>query len=101
MTIALDHDRFGAHTRTLSARAEAMTEQRREIELDVERLLASWQGVAAGRFAEAWQEWRDGADGVIAALVARTDSLHATRDDLAATDSNVGDSGDRLRGRLG
>lgn len=101
MTIALDHAGFGAHTRTLSFRSEAMNEHRREIERDVERLLGSWRGVAAERFAEAWLEWRDGADGVIAALVARTDSLHATRGDLAATDSHVGDSGDRLRGRLG
>lgn len=101
MTITLDHESFTAQTRSIGSRAVAMRERRRETERDVERLLASWRGAAADRFAEAWAEWRDGADGVIAALEARTESLMATRDDLSATDAHVGDVGARLRGRLG
>ena len=44
-------------------------------------LLASWRGAAALRFGELWPEWREGADGVIAGLGARADSLGAARDD--------------------
>lgn len=101
MTIALDHDRFTTHTRAIASRAEAMSERRNAIEHEVERLLASWRGAAADRFEEAWQEWRDGADGVINGLAARTESLIATRDDLIAADALAEDAGSRLRGRLG
>ena len=101
MTITLDQASFTAQTRAIASRADAMSERRKELELDVEQLLASWRGAAADRFAEAWQEWRDGADGVIASLAARTESLVATRDDLAATDVRVAADGARLRRRLG
>jgi WXG100 family type VII secretion target len=101
MTITLDHQSFAARTLTIGSRADAMSQRRREIERDVDRLLASWRGAAADRFAEAWLAWRDGADGVIAGLAARAESLAATRDDLAATDARIADSGARLRGRLG
>jgi WXG100 family type VII secretion target len=101
MTITLDHQGFTAQTRAIGSRAGAMSERRREIERDVDRLLASWRGAAADRFAEAWLEWRDGADGVIASLEARAESLTAARDDLMGTDAHVGDRSARLRGRLG
>lgn len=101
MTVTLDHQSFTAHTREIGLRADALRERRREIEHDVERLLASWRGAAADRFAESWLEWRDGADGVIVSLAARVESLAATRDDLLETDAHVGDKGARLRGRLG
>jgi len=101
MTITLDHQSFTARTLTIGSRADAMSQRRREIERDVDRLLTSWRGAAADRFAEAWLEWRDGADGVIAGLAARGESLAATRDDLAETDARIADSGARLRGRLG
>lgn len=101
MTITLDHQTFTARTLTIDSRADAMSERRREIERDVDRLLASWRGAAADRFAEAWLAWRDGADGVIAGLAARAESLAATRDDLGATDARIAESGARLRGRLG
>ena len=101
MTITLDHESFTAQTRAIGLRADAMAERRREIERDVDRLLASWRGAAADRFAEAWLEWRDGADGVIAGLAASAEALVATRDDLAAADARIADSGARLRGRLG
>jgi WXG100 family type VII secretion target len=101
MTITIDHESFTARTHTIGSRADAMAERRREIERDVERLLASWRGGAADRFAEAWQQWRDAADGMIASLIARTESLCATLDDLGDTDGSAGDSAARLRGRLG
>jgi WXG100 family type VII secretion target len=101
MTITLDHQSFSAQTHAIGSRAEALSERRREIERDVDRLLASWRGAAADRFAEAWLEWRDGADGVIASLAARAESLAATRDDLAATDAGIAESAARLRGLLG
>ena len=101
MTITLDHQSFSAHTHAIGSHAEAMSQRRREIERDVDRLLASWRGAAADRFAEAWLEWRDGADGVIVALASRAESLAASRDALGAPDNQVADSGARLRGRRG
>jgi WXG100 family type VII secretion target len=101
MTITLDNESFTAQTLAIGGRADAMSERRREIERDVDRLLASWRGAAADRFAEAWLEWRDAADGVITDLAARAEALVVTRDDLAATDARSADSGMRLRGRLG
>lgn len=50
----------------------------RRLELDVDALLAGWQGAAGRSFADGWSQWRAGASDVLAALEAMGQLLAAT-----------------------
>lgn len=99
--IQIDHSRFATSRAALAARAHDMGEQRRDVAVAVEALLAQWHGEAADRFREHWEDWRGGADTVIEALHAHTSSLASIQADLGHTDQESGDAHSRLVGRLG
>jgi WXG100 family type VII secretion target len=81
------------------ARAQAMiaeiasnlVTERQTLDRSVDGLLGSgWSGAAADEYRQAWAEWRDGADRVLAALHAESELLGSTRTAyLAADDGSV------------
>ena len=101
MDISLDPARISYAADTLEARAADLASRRASIEATVESLLADWHGAAATRFAGLWREWRDSASAVNDGLSASVVAVRYARDELVSADAGVGDSHDRLRGRLG
>lgn len=78
-----------------------MATRRTQIEASVDALLSTWHGAAADRFAELWDDWRDGADTVIAGLSSSAVALRAARDDATLADTSSSESHDLLARRLG
>ncbi len=101
MNIRLDPAQLSIGADAVEARAADMATRRTRIEASVDALLATWHGDAADRFAVLWEEWRSGADGVIAGLAASAVALRAARDDVSSTDASSSETHDRLAGRLG
>jgi WXG100 family type VII secretion target len=101
MNIRLDPAQLSIGADAVEARAADMATRRTQIEASVETLLATWHGDAAGRFALLWEEWRDGADGVIAGLGASAVALRAARDDVSGADGTSSEAHHRLSRRLG
>ena len=56
---------------------------------------------SADRFAELWEEWRGGADGVLAGLASSADDLRSARDDVSLADTSSSDTHSLLSRRLG
>ncbi|HXH78961.1 WXG100 family type VII secretion target [Nocardioides sp.] len=101
MNITLDPAHLSVGAAAVDARAADMAARRTHIEASVDALLASWHGDAADRFARLWEEWRTGADDVIAGLTAGAVALRSARDDLCAADASSSDAHDLLSRRLG
>lgn len=101
MNIRLDPAHLSLGADAMETRAADMATRRTHIEASVDALLATWHGDAADRFAGLWEEWRSGADGVIASLAASAVALRAARDDVAGADTSASETHDRLAGRLG
>lgn len=101
MSIRLDSARITSSADAIQSRAEDMSARRMEIERSVDGLLAGWRGEAATAFEALWREWHTGAGRVIGGATASASALRLARDDLSSADASVGESQDRLRGRLG
>lgn len=101
MNIRLDPAQLSIGADAVEVRAADMATRRTQIEASVDALLASWHGAAADRFASLWEEWRDGADGVIAGLAASAVALRAARDDLSLADASSSQAHAHLARRLG
>ena len=101
MNIRLDPAHLSIGADAIEARAADMATRRARIEASVDDLLAGWHGDAAHRFAGLWEEWRAGADGVIAGLAASAGALRTARDDVSLADASSSGTHDRLAGRLG
>lgn len=101
MSITLDPAHLSVGADVVDARANDMVSRRAHIEASVDALLRSWHGDAADRFARLWEEWRTGADDVIAGLVAGAVALRSARDDLCAADVSSSEAHDLLSRRLG
>ena len=101
MNIRLDPAQLSIGADAVEARAADMVTRRTHIEASVDSLLATWHGDAADRFALLWEEWRDGADDVIAGLAASAAALRAARDDVAGADGTSSEAHDLLSRRLG
>ena len=63
-------------------------------------LFGGWRGVAAGQYARAWQEWEEGVDRVLLALLSLTGAMDVARAGLAASDEEAAGRASRLGGRL-
>ena len=100
-TLHLDRAGVAARRDSLAARVADLADQRRQVQQSVEAMLPGWRGAAADGFCSRWQEWRDGADGVIAALGASLDALDLACADLDAADHSRRAASSRLQGRLG
>lgn len=101
MNIQLDPARVTSGADMIAARAADMSARRLAIERTVDALLQGWRGEAAVAFEARWHDWRGEADRVIDGLDATASALRLARDDLTAGDASVGETADRLRGRLG
>ncbi|MEO5663296.1 MAG: WXG100 family type VII secretion target [Nocardioides sp.] len=101
MNIRIDPARITSGADAIASRAADMAVRRLAIERSVDSLLTGWRGDAAAAFEAQWQEWRADADRVIDGLAASTDALRCARDDLSSGDVSVGETQDRIRGRLG
>lgn len=101
MNIQLDPARITTGADAIAARAADMSVRRQAIERSVDSLLRGWRGDASAAFSARWEEWRDEADQVIDGLAASASSLRMARSDLTSGDACVGESHDRIRGRLG
>jgi WXG100 family type VII secretion target len=101
MNIRLDPAHLSIGADAVEARATDMAARRARIQASVDVLLATWHGDAADRFAGLWEEWRTGADSVIAGLAASAVALRAARDDVSSADASSTETYDRLAGRLG
>lgn len=100
-TIHLDRAGVAARRAALAARVDDLTDQRREVAHAVESMLPGWRGAAAESFRTRWDEWREGADAVIAALGADLAALDLAAADLDGADAASGLTSARLQGRLG
>lgn len=101
MNIRLDPAQLSIGADAVEARAADMATRRTQIEASVDALLAGWHGAAADRFADLWEEWRDGVDGVIAGLSASAVALRATRDEMSLADASSSEAHSHLTRRLG
>ena len=101
MNIRLDPAQLSIGADAVEARAADMATRRTRIGASVDALLATWHGDAADRFAGLWEEWRSGADGVIAGLASSAVALRAAHDDVLSTEVSSSETHDRLAGRLG
>ena len=101
MIVRLDPAHLALGADAVEARAADMAARRARIEASVEALLAGWHGDAAARFARLWEEWRTGADGVIAGLAASAVALRSARDDASTADASASGTHDLLCRRLG
>ena len=101
MNIRLDPAQLSIGADAVEARAADMTTRRTQIEASVDALLAGWHGAAADRFDGLWEEWRDGADRVIAGLAASAISLRAARDEVSLADASSSETHSHLARRLG
>jgi WXG100 family type VII secretion target len=101
MHVRLAPARLSLGAGAIQARADEMAVRRTHIEASVDSLLATWRGDAASRFAALWEEWRDGADTVIAGLSAGAVAVRDVRDDLCGADSRSSEIHDLLSRRLG
>ena len=106
MTIQIDHAAFRTGTADVRAGAESLRATCDDLHRDVAALLdGGWTGAAARSYADAWADWRHGADEVLAALAAMARLLDAVHIDLSDRDVDIGvDVGDiatRITGRLG
>lgn len=79
------------------ARAQAMiadiasdlVQERQVLDRSVSSLLGSgWTGAAAEEYRDAWGEWREGADRVLAALHSESELLGSTRAAYVASDDS-------------
>lgn len=100
-TIVLDADGQAATCHDLRARLAGLEERRSAAARTVASLLDSWHGGAADRFAGRWQEWDEGAAGVLEALARSLAAVDLARADLLDTDGRRGTSVAALAGRLG
>jgi WXG100 family type VII secretion target len=101
MNIRLDPAQLSLGADALEARAADMATRRTQVEASVDALLSGWRGAAADRFAGLWEEWRTGADGVIAGLSASAAAVRAARDDVSLADSSSSETHLLLAQRLG
>ena len=100
-TLHLDRAGVAARHRALSARAVDLADEQQRLAEVVRAMLDGWRGDAADAFRGHWEDWRDGAEGVVAALGARLDAVDLACADLDASDAASAVSSSRLRGRLG
>lgn len=100
MTIQLDHDVFEVSLAEVRAEEAELGATLARLTRRVEAVLDDWCGEAATAYAEAWADWRRGADDVRAALIAIADALATTRADLDETDTTTADRAQRLTWRL-
>jgi WXG100 family type VII secretion target len=101
MNLRLDPAQLSIGADAVEDRAADMAARRAQIEAWVDALLADWPGVAADRFAQLWEEWREGADGVIAGLASSAGALRSARDDVSLADTSSSDTHSLLSRRLG
>jgi WXG100 family type VII secretion target len=101
MNVRLDPAQLSIGADAVEARAADMATRRTQIGVSVDALLSTWHGAAADRFAALWQDWRDGADTVIAGLSTSAGTLRAARDDLTLADTSSSEAHDLLAKRLG
>lgn len=97
----LDHAGVANRREALATRVDDLAEQRRQVARAVEAMLPGWRGAAAEEFRARWEAWRDGADGVVAALGASLTVLDLACADLLRADDAADLTSSRLRGRLG
>jgi WXG100 family type VII secretion target len=101
MNVRLDPARLSIGADAVEARAADMATRRTQIGASVDALLSTWHGAAADRFAALWEDWRYGADTVIAGLSTSAVTLRAARDDLTLADTSSSEAHDLLAKRLG
>jgi WXG100 family type VII secretion target len=101
MNLRLDPAQLSIGADAVEARAADMATRRTRIQASVDALLAGWHGAAADRFAGLWEEWRTGADSVIAGLASSAVALRSARDDVSLADGSSSETHAALGGRLG
>ncbi|WP_159081279.1 WXG100 family type VII secretion target [Nocardioides sediminis] len=101
MNVRLDPAQLSIGADRVEARAADMATRRAQVGAAVDALLSTWHGAAAERFAGLWEEWRDGADTVIAGLSTSAVALRAARDDVTLADTSSSETHDLLATRLG
>jgi WXG100 family type VII secretion target len=73
-------------SQALTAAAEHLQTGLKDLESEVVRVLAQWQGSAGGSYAEAWQQWHVGAQEVQSALARISAWVAAAGREFEATD---------------
>ena len=98
MTIQIDHAELRGTTADVRVGADSLRATSDDIHLDVEALLdAGWTGTAAESYADAWADWRSGADRVLDALTSMADLLEAVHVDLTERDLDAAVAVDDVR----
>ena len=100
-TTHLDRGAVAARRAALAARVDDLADERQQVAQAVESMLPGWRGAAAESFRGRWDEWRDGADAVIATLRASLVALDLACADLDGADRAADLTSARLQGRLG
>ena len=102
MTINSDFAEMQSASALIAEIAEALTREKARMQTQVDSLVtAGWVGQAADQYAQAWQEWVEGADRVLAALRAESGLIAQQRGDFMTTDDGVTGTMSQLSGRLG
>ena len=102
MTIASDFGELDRASRLVADIADHLTREKAKVSADIEALTsAGWQGMAADQYAQAWQDWVEGADRVLDALRAESRLLAIQRQDFQSTDGTISDGMSALHSRLG
>ena len=87
MSIRLIQSTFDVGLADVRDGADRLRQDRDDIDRRVRGFLgAGWTGVAAVAFAEAWDDWRAGADDVLDGLVAMGELLAAVQQDFVRED---------------
>jgi WXG100 family type VII secretion target len=100
-TLNADHSAFRSTVADLRTAAEQLSSDRDRAARSVDALLGTWSGTVATAYAAGWEDWRAGADRVLAGLTAMARLLEAVDADLTAVDLAAGSALGRLAARLG
>jgi len=91
-----------ARAEDLVARIAAdLTAEREKLAGSVAALLTDgWTGIAAAEYGEAWADWREGADQVLAALGEISRAMGVARSELVTSDDDAAGRSETLSARL-
>ena len=100
-TLQLDRAGLAVRHEALSARVADLAAEQHALAQAVGPVLEGWRGDAADAFRAYWQDWRDGAQGVVAAIGADLDAVTLACAEIVGSDTASEASSARLIGRLG
>ena len=101
MTIQASHPAFRTALTDLDRGVDRLTDRRDAISRDVATLLdGGWTGIAADAFDAGWEEWRAGADELLAGLATMRQLVAKVHEDLTERDAHSAAGLSTMTGRL-